>query len=200
MLSVDGTVLQVVQGQEVLSQILVDGVFAGELGAQIGGAGQKFGGLRIYFGTVVFDPQNFGGDVGGADGVAKQPFRLIAEMFVQPGDLFMAAGIYSVKDSVAQGGAVLVHRDAVAAQRGEPDASDQCRVDAAVGQDLPGQAAEAAPPVLLSIVLEPARLGVHQGMGLAGEGDESALFVNQRSFALIGAYVDAQKIHIFNPF
>ena len=201
-LHVDGPVLQVVQGQEVLGQILVDGIFTGELGTQVGGASQEFVGFLINIGQVILDPQNLGRDVRGADGVAKQPLRPVAEPVVQPGNLLMAAGVHTVENSVAQGGTVLIHRNAVAAQGRKPHTSDLSRIDSTVGQDLTRQAAEASPPVFLRVVFKPTRLGVHKEVRLTGKGHKPALFVDQRSLALVGAHVDPQKIarHIINPF
>ena len=123
--------------------------------------------------------------------MAEQGLRLGAVVVVQPGDLPVAAGVHPIEDRIAQGVAVPVHRDAVTPQGGQAHTADLAGGHAALGQDPSGQPAEAAPPVLLRVVLEPARLRVHGLVRLAGKGHETAGLVDEGRLALVRPHIDA---------
>ena len=187
--------LQVIERREILGQIAVDGVLPRQLGAEVGGAGEKLGRFGVDLGQVVLHPQNFRGDVRGAELVAVEPLGLFpAVIVIEPFDLLVAAAVHPVEDGIAQRRALGVHRDAVAPQCREAHTAHVGGGHAALPQQLAGDGAEIAPPGALRVMLKKAGPGIQQLVPAAGESHDGTGLVDEHAFGLVGAHVDAHKV------
>lgn len=89
---------------------------------------------------------------------------------------------------------MFVHRNAICAERADPDGLDVLRVHAALAQQFPTDRTEITPPVALGVMLVVTGLGIFHAVLRAVQREDLAVLVDQSALAGIGAGIDTDKI------
>ena len=141
------------------------------------------------------DPQDLRHHVAGAERTAV-PFQdlLLPVERGQFSHLIRGPRVDAVEDRFAKRAAMFVHRNAICAERADPDGLDVLRVHAALAQQFPTDRTEITPPVALGVMLVVTGLGIFHAVLRAVQGENLALLVDESALAGIGAGIDADKI------
>ena len=107
--------------------------------------------------------------------------------------LLRRAHIDAIQDRRAQRPAVPVNRQAAGCDRAAADGADAVRSHARLIQQLAGQAAEILPPVFFGVMFGIARTRHRQLVRTGCRRQNPPRFVQQETFALIGADIDPEK-------